>query len=240
MNKPLSTNRGGLILTQPHGRTARLLTPTIMHAPDEPVTPPPPTDAQPVTPPAAVVAPVEETPPVDDGNKETFRQEAERRKRQNDALQAELDELKRAQMTEQEAALAAARDEGRAAGAREIAIERAADKLDLAAAKAGVDLTPFLAAGVIKAETFVGADGAIDTAAITAAVALFPPITTPPPAQPTAGVQGAPVGANPTLEEQIAAANTELHSPDPVVRRNASNRLISLNGELLAKAAGQP
>ncbi|MEO3860130.1 hypothetical protein [Acrocarpospora sp. B8E8] len=79
----------------------------------------------------------------------------------------ELDRLNKAGMTDAERAVAEAKESGRQEALSSIAEQRAQDKLDVAAARAGVDLTPVK--GVLDISKFL-ANGEIDEAAISAFV----------------------------------------------------------------------
>lgn len=76
---------------------------------------------------------------------------------------AELDALSRAGMTDAEKAIVEAESRGRMDALKSIVVERAQDKLEAAAAKAGVDLTPVLKH--LDVNQFV-ADGDVNSKAI--------------------------------------------------------------------------
>ncbi|MER7208544.1 hypothetical protein ABT340_15845 [Streptosporangium sp. NPDC000239] len=76
---------------------------------------------------------------------------------------AELEKLNKANMTDAERSVAEAKELGRREALESIATQRAQDKLEAAAAKAGVDLTPVM--GALDVSKFV-ADGDVNTQAI--------------------------------------------------------------------------
>lgn len=78
-------------------------------------------------------------------------------------LTGEVEDLRKAQMTDAEKAIAEAEGRGRQAALESIAAERAQLKLETAAAKAGVDIAPVL--GVIDVSKFV-TDGDVNADAI--------------------------------------------------------------------------
>lgn len=128
--------------------------------PAAPATPPP--AAPPASPPAA-------NPPAGDGT--DWQAEArkwEKRAKENKGAVDELATLKAAQMTEQEKAVQAAVEQGRTAALAEAAPTIAQARLEAAAARKGVDLTPF--ADLLNVGKFISADGTVDGDAITAAV----------------------------------------------------------------------
>lgn len=137
-------------------------------------TPPPPGGEggtpPPVVPP--VVPPV--APPVvpaAGGDGTDWKAEArkwETRAKENKGAVDELATLKASQMTEQEKAVAAAEKAGRTAAQAAAAPQIAQARLEAAAARAGVDLTPL--AEYIDVGKFIDKDGAVDDAAIKKAV----------------------------------------------------------------------
>ncbi|MGW4602734.1 hypothetical protein ACWENS_05590 [Streptomyces sp. NPDC004532] len=109
----------------------------------------------------------------------------EQRAKDNKAAADERDRLKAERMTNQEKAVADAQAQGRTAARAEAAPEIAQARLEAAAARKGVDLAPF--ADLIDVRKFVGEDGAVDQAAITAAVDKFQQLAP----KPAAGRSGA-------------------------------------------------
>lgn len=180
----------------------------------------PPDSTPPPTPPAQ--EPPVATPPADDGNKETFRQERDRVRKQNEKLQAELDELRKTQMSDQEKAIEEAKAAGRAEAINETAKTLAGAQLRTAAAEAGVKLGDIV--DLIDVSRFVGDDGAVDTDAITAAVAKFKTVA-PAVAQPTPGPQGG--SSAPT---QLTRADLKNMTPDQITEAKAAGRLNDLLG----------
>lgn len=80
-------------------------------------------------------------------------------------LSKEIEELRKAQMSEQERALLEAEERGRRAALESIAHERAQLKLEAAAAKAGVDLSPI--AEMLNVSRFIEEDGSVSEDRIT-------------------------------------------------------------------------
>lgn len=79
-------------------------------------------------------------------------------------LSAELEEIRKAQLSEHERALLEAEERGRRAALESIALERAQLKLEAAAAKAGVDLSPI--AEMLDVSRFIE-DGSVNEDRIT-------------------------------------------------------------------------
>ena len=140
---------------------------------DEPPTPPaPPVEPAPTptTPPPAPPAPPDES--LGDGGKAAL--EAERKARRDaekayKTAQAELDKHREASMTEQERAIAKARDEARAEMAKTFAAERVKDKVELAASGKLAD--PGDAIHLLgDLSEFVTQSGDVDTRAIASAI----------------------------------------------------------------------
>ncbi|MFC9847787.1 hypothetical protein ACFWFF_01555 [Streptomyces sp. NPDC060223] len=97
--------------------------------------------------------------------------EWERRAKANANAAIELEKLRAANMSEQEKAVKAAKDEGRTAALAEATPQIAQARLEVAAARAGVDLSEF--AEYIDVAKFIGEDGQVDNKAIKAAVTKF-------------------------------------------------------------------
>ncbi|MFF3398250.1 hypothetical protein ACFYW6_07025 [Streptomyces sp. NPDC002659] len=95
----------------------------------------------------------------------------ETRAKENKGAVDELATLRAANMSEQEKAVSAAEKAGRTAALAEAAPQIAQARLEAAAARAGVDLTPL--AEWIDLKKFVGEDGTVDDKAIKAAVEKF-------------------------------------------------------------------
>lgn len=95
----------------------------------------------------------------------------ETRAKENKGAAAELEQLRAAQMTEQEKAVKAAEKAGRTAAHSEAAPLIAQAKLEAATALAGVDLGEI--AEFIDVRKFIDEDGAVDDKAIKAAVTKF-------------------------------------------------------------------
>lgn len=91
----------------------------------------------------------------------------EKRAKDNKDAADRLAAFEAAQMTEQEKAVKAASEQGRTAALAEAAPAIAQARLEAAAARKGVDLTPF--ADLLDVSKFI-TNGEVDTAAITAAV----------------------------------------------------------------------
>lgn len=168
---------GSPIYTIAGGSTPPAVPPT----PAPPAVPPP---APVVNPPAPPAPPAPAVPPVPepiDWKAESRKHEA--RAKANADAAAELATLKASQMSDQEKALEAARTEGRTSAAADYGQKLAAAEFRAAAATAGVVLGE--AAALINTAQFVGADGNVDSAAITAAVGHLKTL-----APPTAGRSG--------------------------------------------------
>lgn len=164
--------------------------------------PPPPAPPTPPTPPAA--------PPPTGGDGTDWKAEArkwEDRAKANKGAADELEALKAAQMTEQEKAVKAAKDEGRTAALAEAAPHIAQARLEAAAARAGVDLSAF--AEYIDVSKFI-ADGAVDDKAIKAAVDKFAKLAPAKGPGRSGGDMGGGSGhQQPTIEQQIAEAQSK-------------------------------
>lgn len=114
------------------------------------------------------------TPPPAGGTEPDWKTEArkwEQRAKENKGAADELEKLRAANMSEQEKAVKAAKDEGRTAAFAEAAPKIAQARLEAAAARAGVDLGDF--AEYLDVAKFVDSDGEVDDKAIKAAVAKF-------------------------------------------------------------------
>ncbi len=112
---------------------------------------------------------------------------------ENAQLRAELDEFRKASMSETERAIAEAREAGRLEALSTASREVAAAKVAVHLAGAGL---PASLVEVLDVDKFVTPDG-VDSDAISAAVSALAEATganKPNPAQPTPGAQGQPAG----------------------------------------------
>lgn len=114
----------------------------------------------------------------------------EREAKANSRAKADLEKLQVAAMTEQEKAVAAARDEGRTEALRTAGEKLARAELKAAAATAGVDLGEV--AALIDVRQFVAEGGEVDEVAIVKAVKAFAKVTGKGPAR--SGGDGPPGG----------------------------------------------
>ncbi|MFJ5143303.1 hypothetical protein [Streptomyces sp. NPDC088707] len=168
-----------------------------------------PPAGSPGTPPATPPAPPAAPAPNGDGT--DWKAEArkwEQRAKDNKGAADELATLRAANQTEQEKAVTAAEKTGRAAAAAEYGAKLAAAQFETAVARAGIDLGE--AADLIDTTKFVGADGAVDTDGITAAVKKLAKL-----APRGAGRSGADMGGSggsgdqPSIDKQIAEATAK-------------------------------
>jgi hypothetical protein len=148
----------------------------------------------------------------DDGNGVDWKAKArewERRAKDNKGAAEELEQLKAAQMSEQEKAVTAAKAEGHAEAMKSAGLLLAAAELKSAAKDKGLNIDEL--SELLKVETFVDDKGAVDSKAIGKAVDALAKIAPAPPAPP--GRSGAPLPggsggrttANPSLSNAVAA-----------------------------------
>lgn len=163
--------------------------------------PPAPTPQPPADPP----------PPVGDGDTDwkAMARQWEKRAKENNKAQDELEKLRAASMSEQEKAVKEAEAKGRTAAAAEYGRKLATAELRAAAAAAGVALDDI--AEYLDVSRFVGEDGEVDTKAIKTAVTRFAKLA---PAAPAAGRSGGDhTGSSgdqpPNLDTQIAEAQAK-------------------------------
>ncbi|QBI53430.1 hypothetical protein [Streptomonospora litoralis] len=131
----------------------------------------------------------------------------EDRAKQNAKAQAELDKLKRAQMSEQEKAVAQARDETETKVRQEMGEDLARAELKAAAAGKVAGIDDFIED--LKLTKFLDESGRPDSKAIKAAVErwskIAPASSSPPPADLKQGSRGAPPQADPNAWLRRAA-----------------------------------
>ncbi|MEU2120007.1 hypothetical protein ABZ567_31220 [Streptomyces sp. NPDC016459] len=131
--------------------------------------------------------------------------EWEKRAKENAAAATELATLRAANQTEQEKAVSAAEKAGRTAAASEYGAKLAAAEFRAAVAAAGISLGE--AADLIDTTRFVGKDGEVDTAGITAAVAKLAKLAPRGPGRSGADMGGSGgSGDQPSIDKQIAEA----------------------------------
>lgn len=156
----------------------------------------------PATPPEGDPAPPA-SPPETDWKAEA--RKWEKRAKENNAAQTELEQLRQAQMTEQEKAVADAEARGRTAAAGEYGRQLAQARFEAAAATAGVQLGD--AAEYIDIGRFVGDDGQVDSEAIQTAVTRLAAIAPKPgPGRSGADLSGGHGDTPPSVDKQIAEA----------------------------------
>jgi hypothetical protein len=174
----------------------------------DPITPEAPKTETAVTPPV-------ETPPVTPEPVKDWEKEAEKwqhfsRKNEDEkkALQKQIDELKKAQMTDAEKAIEEAKSAGRKEGVSKVTTRLVKAELKAAAATAGVEIPKELEK-LMKLEALADDDGEPDEEAIKALVASF---------KPTQFAQN--VGLGP----QAGPAETQVdYSPAAIAKRVAKN-----------------
>jgi hypothetical protein len=154
------------------------------------------------TPPADETSP--EGPPADGDKSDEWKRHARKHEAEAKRLRKELDEARKASMTDQEKAVEAARDEGRAAAMTETARQLASAEFRAAAAAAGVQLGE--AADLVDVTKFIGDGGKVDAEAIGVAVTQLAALAKPVPASPTAGPQGSTKPTGSFLLKAIDAA----------------------------------
>jgi len=155
--------------------------------------------------PPAPPAPPAPTPPAG-GAEPDWKAEArkwENRAKENKDAADELEKLKAANMSEQEKAVKAAKDEGRTAALAEAAPRIAQARLEAAAARAGVDLGEF--AEFIDLAKFVDQDGQVNDKAIKAAVDKFSKL-----APKGAGRSGGDMGGGGGSGDQAASLDKQI------------------------------
>ena len=133
---------------------------------------------------------------------------------------AELEKLRRGQLSDQEQAVANARDEGRSEALREASLTIVAAKLE--AAGVGVDDIADL-----DLSKFLTPDGEVDAAKVSATCERFAKRSRIPTGSADAGPQG-DTPAEPSIDEQIAKATKE----------GDITTVIALNNQKLAMSAG--
>lgn len=163
-------------------------------------------EGQPATEPGQ--QPSEDGAPSGDGTDwEAEAKKWEKRAKENRNATEKLAKLEAAAMSEQEKAVAAAKEEGSAEALKKVGVKLATAELRLAAQGKGVDLTKV--SKYIDVKQFVDDEGEVDVKAIKAAVADFAEIA--PKQQP--GKSGAPIpggsggkpATNNSLESAVAA-----------------------------------
>lgn len=145
-------------------------------------------------------------------------------KQARDALAAR----EKADMTEQERAIEAARDEGRTEAAKTAGVRLAS--AEVRAALTGIVTDPAAIAEDLDLTKLLDDDGEVDSEKVAALKAKYVALAPKGAVQPTSGVQGEPIaGGDPTLDEQIAAAQ----------KAGDVTKVISLNNQKLAALAGK-
>lgn len=152
--------------------------------------------------------------------------EWEKRAKANSDAATELEKLKAANMSEQEKAVKAAKDEGRTAALAETIPQIAQARLEAHAARAGVDLSEF--AEFIDLTKFVGEDGQVDDKAIKAAVTKFAKL-----APSGAGRSGGDMGGGGGSGDQNASLDKQI---EEATKARNFTRVIALKRQ---KAAAQ-
>jgi hypothetical protein len=166
-------------------------------------TPPAGPPVPPVQPPAAPsVPPV--PPATGEPDWKAHAKEWEKRARENSKAAADLAELKKQSMTDQEKAVEAAKAEGRTAAATEYGARLAAAEFRAAVAAAGLDLGE--ASDLIDKSQFVTDTGDVDDTAIKAAVAKLAKLAPARGPGRSGGDFGGGPGGAPDIDQQIAAA----------------------------------
>lgn len=169
--------------------------------------PPAPPSSQPPAPPAPPAPPPSSTPPpaaptAEDLAKLTASLDAERKRAKT--LETELAALKAGQMTDQEKAVAAAREEGRAEAAKAAALVLVA--AEFRAAAAGKLADPDAAIAVLDLAKLVAADGSPDKAAIAALVGKLAAVPPAPGSIPGGPRGGPPSGDGDWLHQVVRGA----------------------------------
>lgn len=178
-------------------------------------------------PPAATV---EDKPLGDAGEKalEAMKVRARDAEKEAKAAKAELDKLRKAQMTEQEQAVAAAREEGKAEATSAVVQRLAA--AEIKAALTGVVPDPTAIVEELNLARYVGDDGEVDAEKVAALKAKYEGITSgqaPPPPPPPPGV---PKGARPSTSEvkQLTHADLKGMTPAQVVEARKAGQFADL------------
>ncbi|WEB38756.1 hypothetical protein MOV08_05185 [Streptomyces yunnanensis] len=133
----------------------------------------------------------------------------------------ELEELRKAQMSDQEKALEAARQEGRNAAAGEFGTRLVGAELKAAASKAGTELP---SSDFLDLNKFLGEDGSPNSEAIDSFISSLPakPKKTPPPLRDT-GPRGGP-----TKVRQLTADDLKHMSPREINEARDAGKLDAL------------
>ncbi|GII83287.1 hypothetical protein Ssi03_12770 [Sphaerisporangium siamense] len=140
----------------------------------------------------------------------------------------EVEELRKAHMTDAERAVADARAQGAREALESVVQQRAQDRLDVAASKAGVDLTPVKE--LLDVNKFI-ADGAVNETAISEFVARFSE-TAPKGPRFAQGLGIGPQGDQRTAG-QLSRADLKGMSPREVAQAQKEGRLDALmRGEI--------
>lgn len=159
----------------------------------------------------------------DDGT--DWKQMARKHEREAKKARTEIEELRKASMTDNERAIAEAKAEGRAEAMRETAGMTATAQFRAAVAEAGLSLGD--AVDLIDTGKFIGDDGRIDSDGITAAVAKLSAIAPKPQTKPQA-----PVGAmgTPSAPGQLTRDDLKSMPPEAIVAAKAAGQLNDLLG----------
>lgn len=128
----------------------------------------------------------------------------EKRAKENNGAQTELEKLQQQAMTDQEKAVAEAEKRGRTAADADHGRELAAARFEAAASRAGVDLGD--AADLINTAQFVNDKGQVDGDAITAAVKKLAKLAPKGPGRSGADLTGGHGDTPPSVDKQIAEA----------------------------------
>jgi hypothetical protein len=199
----------------------------------EPTPDPTPEPTPPVDPPAPDPAPDPALGPAGEAALKAERKRAADAEKAAKALQKKLDDIEASNLSEQERAVAAARNEG-ASEATTKANERII-KTEIRAAAAGKLQDPADALAHIDPTQFaVGDDGEVDTAAITSAIDEL--LTTKPylgtGATPAPAVPGVPKGARPSGDAapQLTAADLKTMTPEQIVEAKAKGQFDTILG----------
>jgi hypothetical protein len=167
----------------------------------------PPAAPEPPAPPAGEPQPAAPEPAPETDWKAEARK-WEKRAKENNTAATELQQLREAQMSEQEKAVAEAETRGRTAAASEYGRQLAAARFEAAAATAGVQLGD--AADLIDVGRFVGDDGQVDTEAIQTAVTRLAAIAPKPgPGRSGADLSGGHGDTPPSVDKQSAEAQAK-------------------------------
>lgn len=170
--------------------------------PPAPETTPPP--GAPPTPPAP---PKPDADPASDSLGDAGKKALDEERKARKALQKQLDELRKSQMTDQEKAIAEAKASGLAEATASYGRQLAQAQFDAEAARAGVNLGD--AAGLIDVGQFIGDDGQIDNAAIKKAVGQLKKLAPTTPSRSGGEFNGAPGGTAPITEDQLAQMSSD-------------------------------